>query len=225
MLHPTSAEAVLAGLPRVRHRIATGARSWTIEAVCDHDALLGAADRLETFPFGLLLWESSIALAEILGRADPGHVGADVLEIGAGVGLAGLAAAAAGARVTQTDHSAEALALCGINAALNSVSGVVRRQADWRDWRDASPYEVIIGADVLYERETHALVLAILERNLRSGGHAILADPGRIDTPGFIAAARRAGWQISVEAVSVAAVAPVRSGETVAIDIIELHRV
>ena len=199
-------------------------RVWRIDAVRDQSALLGVAEDLEQFPFGLLLWESSIALADRLGAEPGGLAGTNVLEIGAGAGLAGLAAASAGARVNQTDHSPEAIALCRRNAKLNDIVGVSLGQSDWRDWHDARRYDLIIGADVLYERETHALVADILARNLAPSGHAIFADPRRVDTPDFIASLRAEGWRVELESAEVPAIVPVRPGQSVIIDLITLRR-
>lgn len=198
-------------------------RVWRIDAVRDHSALLGVAGDLTEFPFGLLLWESSLALADRLGTETGKLNGAETLEIGAGAGLAGLAAAAAGARVVQTDHSAEAIALCRRNADLNRIDGVSLAQSDWRDWHDARRYDLIIGADVLYERETHTLVREILSRNLAPSGRAILADPRRLDTPAFLASLRAEGWHIGMESLEVPAIVPVRPGQSVTIDLFTIR--
>ena len=77
--HPPS----LAGLALHRHDIVLGGRCWQIDAVRDQSALLAASDRFADFPFGLLLWESSIALARAL-TAMPAAHGLRVLEIGRG---------------------------------------------------------------------------------------------------------------------------------------------
>lgn len=221
----TIADRLLARLPLCRHELIAAGRRWSIDAVSDQSALLGLADAFSEFPFGLLVWESSLALADRLAAEAPALRGTEVLEIGAGVGLAGLAAAAAcGARVTQTDHSPEALALCRRNAGLNAVAGVACEQADWRDWRVDRRYPLVIGADVLYDREAHGLVAAILARNVARGGRALLADPERRHTPTFCAMLRAAGWQVTHAKAYVAAITPARPGQAVAIDLIAAER-
>lgn len=70
------------------------------------------------------VWGSTAVLASWLarrGRDDLGLAGASALEVGAGSGAAGLAAAAAGARVLATDLVDDALALTRLNCALNGV--------------------------------------------------------------------------------------------------------
>jgi methylase of polypeptide subunit release factors len=74
-----------------------------------------------------------------------------VLELGAGLGLVGLAAARRGYRVTLTDHDADALAFARETARVNGLAIPQTRVVDWR----SPPLEVrmdrIVAADVLYE--------------------------------------------------------------------------
>lgn len=213
----------LADLPLHRHDIVLGGRCWQIDAVRDQSALFAASDHFADFPFGLLLWESSIALARVL-TAMPAAHGLRVLEIGAGVGFSGMAAAAAGASVRQTDHLAEALALCRHNAALNSVTGVDCVLGDWTNWHDDTRYDLVIGADVLYDIAAHAPVSAILERNLAPMGRALLTDPGRPQTPLFIEALSAAGWSVTSSIEEIPAIVPVRPEQLVPVTSIECRR-
>lgn len=224
-MHPAPASLPsLEGLPLRRHELVLGGRRWSIDAVGDQDVLLDASDRFAVFPFGLLLWESSMALAAALvDRASAVH-GATILEIGAGTGLAGLVAASLGAHVRQTDHLAEAIALCRHNAALNGVGGITTALADWTRWTDDARYDLVVGADVLYDRAAHAPVRDILHRNLAEGGRALLTDPGRIDTPAFIGNLRAAGWRIETSVRDVPVIAPVRPHQSIAITLIDCSR-
>lgn len=216
------AEAV--GIPLAVFTLPIGGRSWRIRAAQDHVSLMDAADRFFAFPFGLLLWESAPALAADLAEDKERIVGRSVLELGAGVGLPGIVARAAGAAaVRQTDHVSEALTLCRANAQANGVDGIELALANWDAWTDARTYDVIIGSDVVYERSAHASIAAILERNLAPGGRVLLADQGRQDTPRFVADLAAAGWQSDQRRRTVPALLP-GGAEKVAIDIIELWR-
>ena len=66
---PSRSDA-LDALPLAPHRIDCGVFSLEIAAVRDQTALLAVADRFDVFPFGLLLWESAIALARRLACDD-----------------------------------------------------------------------------------------------------------------------------------------------------------
>jgi predicted nicotinamide N-methyase len=92
------------------------------------------------------LWPAARALA----AAMPPVAGLDVVELGCGLGVPSLVAAARGARVTATDWAADAVDLLRRNAARNGVELTVER----RDWRDAwtGRFDLALAADVLYER-------------------------------------------------------------------------
>lgn len=209
----------LDALPLAPHRIDCGVFSLEIAAVRDQTALLAVADRFDVFPFGLLLWESAIALARRL-ACDDRLGGRRLLEMGAGTGLAGIAAARRGADVRQTDHLDAAIALCRHNAALNGLAEIDAVVADWNDWHDDGRYDIIIGADVLYDRAAHAPVAAILARNLADGGRALLTDPGRMHTPLFVEAMRSAGWTVTTDTVEIDAIVPLHAAQRVSTTII-----
>lgn len=215
----------LAGLPLETLELCLAGRDWTILAVRDQSALLAASEHFAEFPYGLLLWDSALAMAEVLSE-QPGLVrGKRVLELGAGVGLAGLVARHLGARVTQCDHSPEALEICRLNALANGVADAELTHADWRNWHHDGLYDLIIGSDVLYDPEAHAPILAIMERNLAARGRMLLTDPGRMDTPRFTEAIELAGW-ITTTSSRVALPDRTRAGQTSSrpIDVIEARR-
>lgn len=212
------------GLPLHRHALTLADRHWLIDAVRDQSALLDAADGFDAFPFGLLLWESSLVAAQVLTEQSCALCGVTALELGAGTGLTGLAAAAAGADVRQTDHLPDAIALCRQNAALNGITRITAEVADWTAWDDDRRYDLVIGADVLYDTAAHAPVRAILERNVAAGGRALLTDPGRMHTPAFVAALRDGDWQVTTSVRDVPAIQPTRPGQRVAITLIECRR-
>ena len=69
--------------PLTEMALSIGGRRWTLTSVEDQDALIDGAQTeadLAHFPYGLLLWESALGLAERL-AAEPGLVrGKRVLE-------------------------------------------------------------------------------------------------------------------------------------------------
>lgn len=219
-----SKPALAGGVPLSDFTFDIAGRSWAIRAVRDQGALLTAAESFAEFPFGLLLWESAPALAAALGAEGAALNGASVLEIGAGVGFAGIVAASFGARVRQVDHSAAALDLCRANAAANGIAGVAVAYADWNDWRDDTRYDLIIGSDILYDRDAFKPLLAIFERNLRAHGRVLLADPLRGDTSMFLSVVRLAGWRVAITRVEVPAIVPANGRTVQPIDIIELRK-
>jgi len=222
--------------------VAAGGRHWRIHCAQDDTALLAFAEGREPFPFGLLLWESAVALADELANAlaDPfGKTDAEspdgprVLEIGCGVGLAGLAAAHHGGQVTMTDHDALSIDTARMNAAANGIDGVTFIEANWSHWHTPSDsgagdtgrstrYDLVIGADVIYDQTVHDDVLGVIAATLAPGGLALLADPCRHHQPEFIERARAAGFSVATSFRPVADLR--RPGKTVDIALIFLRR-
>jgi predicted nicotinamide N-methyase len=212
------------GIPLAEFAFDIEGRTWRIQAARDHASLMGAAETFAAFPFGLLVWESAQALAETLAN-DPGLVaGKRILEVGAGVGFPGIVARSLGAAaVRQTDNLTQALTLCEVNAAENGIDGIELAIANWDAWTDDRTYDLIMGSDVIYERTAHAPLAAILDRNLAPGGRALIADPGRQDTPLFLSELAAAGWKSARRQRSVDSMMP-GGADMVDVDIIELWR-
>lgn len=104
---------------------------------------------LEAPPYWCFCWASGLALAQWI-AANPAVVaGRQVLDFGSGSGVAGLAAARAGAaRVVCCDLDPLALAACRANAQANGA------RIETLDDLHASPerFDIILAADVLYDR-------------------------------------------------------------------------
>jgi predicted nicotinamide N-methyase len=147
-------------------------------------------------PYWSVLWRSGVALAREL-DGEP-LAGRRVVEMGCGLALPSLAAARAGASVLATDADPEAIELVARNAELNGVR-VAAALADWTS--DAAiealvargPFELVLAADVLYERPTVARMLSLLPRLAPA---AWLADPSRPTAAVFLEEARERGWDI-----------------------------
>lgn len=219
-----AARHTLDRLPLERLTVDVRGRRWTLEAACDHDRLLAAAEGMPVFPYGLLLWESSIVLAAILADRGAELAATTVLELGAGVGLAGMAAAAEGASVTQTDVSPEALAVCRRNAAFNGIAGIKQEFGDWTAWTAGPRYKWVLGADVLYEPELYADLAGVLEAALEPEGTALFTDPGRARSLEFISHLKAAGWSVVETTRIVDALPPKAAGHQVRITIWEVKR-
>ncbi|MBA2347574.1 MAG: methyltransferase domain-containing protein [Solirubrobacterales bacterium] len=165
------------------------ARPREPEALIDDAAF---EQRDEFMPYWAELWPSAIALAKVLARRELG--GRRVLELGCGVGLAGIAAAVGGARVTLTDWAPEAIAVAQANARRNDVE-VEARVVDWRAPEElvaAAPWDLVVLADVLYEERNVDALLPLLPR---LGPEILLADPDRAGATPFLEEAST-GWRI-----------------------------
>lgn len=176
--------------------------SLTVTRPSDTDALLDRSqeDPEQNLPYWAELWPSGIALAAEI-EADPAIVrGKDVLELGSGLGITAAVALAAGANLTATDYAPESLDLTAITALRHA--GIAPRLLQL-NWRQPSPellegrpdgYDVVLAADVLYERRDIDPLLDLFDRIVAPNGVLWLAEPGRPPASIFLEAASRAGW-------------------------------
>ena len=148
----------------------------------------GAVEWAPVAPYWAVLWRSGAALAREL-DGEPLD-GLRVVELGCGLGAPSLAAARAGATVLATDEAPEALELVARSARANGLP-VETAVADWTapgELLERGPFDLVLAADVLYERSTVALLLGLLPRLAPAGW---LADPGRPAAGAFLEQARR----------------------------------
>jgi len=212
-----------AKFPLVTAEVEVGTHVWKVTAVQNQDALLDGADELEHFPYGFLLWESAVGLARHLAAHPELVAGKTVLELGAGVGLPGLVARSLGAEVWQTDHQPGALSLLRINAADNGLPPPQTFLADWRSWNHPTRYDVVLGADILYERAMHFYLETLFPRCLAPNGTLLISDPGRPQALEFVAKQESAGWRFAIETQSVSLTENAQIGRAVDVALLTGH--
>jgi predicted nicotinamide N-methyase len=123
-------------------------------------------------PFWAFVWAGGQALARFL-LDDPEQVrGATVLDLAAGSGIAGIAAAKAGAaHVTAADVDPAAAAAIRHNAAANGVA--VHPDAGTR-----TP-DVVLAGDAFYTAGVASRMADLLRGHARHGARILVGDPGR----------------------------------------------
>jgi predicted nicotinamide N-methyase len=151
-----------------------------------------AFNRDERLPYWADVWPSSIALARAV-RAMDGK-GRTLLELGCGIGLVAATALKAGFDVTASDYYEDALLFARLNAQSNGLREPQTMILDWRHLPDAIPaFDVVVGADVLYERAYGPVVARAIATTLAERGRAMIADPGRVGSPEFFGALHDVG--------------------------------
>jgi predicted nicotinamide N-methyase len=172
----------------VEERVALDGLELAVVRPRDSEELLddSAFDHEEFLPYWAELWPSGVALARAL--ATRSLRGARTLELGCGLGLPSIAAAAAGARVLATDWSEDALEFAAVNARRNDVE-IETAPCDWARPEaivERGPWDLVLAADVLYERRNLPALLDLLPRLVDEKGEVLLADPGRPPAAGFL---------------------------------------
>ena len=153
----------------------------------------GAVEWAPLAPYWSVLWRSGLALAREVDRVELS--GLRVVELGCGLAAPSIVAARRGAAVLATDSDPEALELVERNARGNGAR-VETATVDWSDPAGLvtrAPFDLVLAADVLYERANVALLLALLPR---LAPQAWVADPGRPAADAFLEQAAARGWAV-----------------------------
>jgi predicted nicotinamide N-methyase len=182
-----------------------GSRTYRIIHPVSADDLIDEEDfdRDERLPYWAELWPSAVALARHL--CNRGLRRKRAIELGCGVGLPTILALAQGAEVLATDHYEAALDFTAHNARANLGLEPEVSLLDWRepDMESIGAFDLVLAADVLYERKNAAALADLVPQLLVPGGEAIFADPRRDEAPVFLEAMERHGFEHATEVVTV----------------------
>lgn len=164
---------------------------------------------------GDLLWPAGFSLSRLIAHCPSLVDGKNVLELGCGLGAAS-AAACKYARpnhvaLSDRDKSTLALAYASCVQLQRSRSSVSRSCMDWSDpatW-PAQDYNVVLAADVLYEKASILQLVSVLNhylcnsdgsKNGDTSRRAVIVDPvNQVNRDAFSFAAYRAGLEVEQE--------------------------
>ena len=179
-------------------------KEWTIEGhvfqlilpaapddFLDDAEVHAAFERDEYMPYWAYLWPASLKMVATILRTN-WVPGTEVLELGAGIGLVGLAGLARGLKVTFSDYEPKAVDLALFNArraGYSTASGLV---LDWRQIPDRR-FPLLWGCELLYEDRNHEPLLDLTRKMLCPGGTAWFVDGGRAKAERFCRLAKERG--------------------------------
>jgi predicted nicotinamide N-methyase len=183
---PPLPETPLDAIPNVvRERILVEGRTFLInrpdesDRLLDHPAIRAAFRADEYLPYWADLWPASRMLAKAILR-EPWAPALEVLEIGCGLGLPGIAALACGLRVTFSDYDRTALRFAGDNARLNGFEDFRLLALDWRHPPDGLQWPVVLASDLVFELRNVAPLVGLIKKVLRPDGLCLLTDQDRV---------------------------------------------
>lgn len=103
--------------------------------------------------------------------------------------------------VLATDHYEAALDFTVHNARANLNQEPGTALLDWRapDLRGMGAFDLVLAADVLYERKNAAALADLVPKLLAPGGEAVIADPRRDEAPVFLDAMEGRGFESVIE--------------------------
>lgn len=173
----------------------------------------------ERLPYWAEVWPSGRVLCGVLAGMD--LAGRTVIELGAGIGTGAMVAAMRGATALSTDWYAAAVEFSRWNARNLGLD----MQACVLDWREPpaevlgrAPFDVVIGADILYEARNGTALGALVPALCGPSSEVIIADPRRPDARPLVEAMQAAGWEYARDDLPV----PGRIDETG--PIVHVHR-
>ena len=178
-------DAELRRYPLRRLRLPVGAGQLSLVVPDERDwmregAWAPAVVRGKEPPYWVRIWPAALAAARAVARlGDLG--GARVLDLGCGLGVPGVQAAAAGAAVTFADLEPDALAFAAWNARSQPgwVEGPASVQVDWSREVVPGEFDLLVMSDVSYRELHHHPLRAHLDAVLADRGVALHADPHR----------------------------------------------
>ncbi len=184
----------------VRERIALGPMELNFTRVADPNLVLDQvateADRLEKLrgsalpdeqlhlPYWAELWDSSRAVAAFLagqlksGSYTPPLAGLRVMDLGCGMGLAGAMAARLGANGLFADLETPPLLFARLNS-LADGRRVRLRRLNWQTDFLSRRFDLILGADILYDKSQWPHLERFWLHHLAEGATVLLGEPGR----------------------------------------------
>jgi predicted nicotinamide N-methyase len=148
------------------------------------DGFINTHDVFQEFPLWAKIWQASWVLADYLAGM-PVKAKKKFLELGAGIGLVSIAAAAFGHRITMSEHNHDALQFARANALINECPRLPIVDLDWNRPQSPGRFDYIVASEVTYNKEDCQLLVKLLKAFLKPDGEVILAGEMRKSSMDF----------------------------------------
>ena len=183
-----------------------GELEYQLFRVTDPDVLLDDAaittthEQTDYAPYWAQAWEAAYGLAEFIASMDI-H-GKSILDLGCGLGITGAVASRLGGIVTLADYAPPALDFAKLNCH-ESRERCKFLKLDWRTDDLSTKFDIIVGADILYDRCDLPFLDAFWRAHLKPTGSLLLSDPTRAMSAEFFAWLRERGWEFKESTMSI----------------------
>lgn len=163
-----------------------------LENLVDAGALL-REDNVPEPPYWAHLWTGSRVLAELV-ASEIDCRGRRVIDIGCGLGLAGIAAARRGGRVLLADYVFDAMRFAQANVRLNHCDAAVA-VIDLCRPALSGKFDLCLAADITYDPKLQVALAEFLAQHLSENGEAWCVESVRTTDRGFDRACQALGLQ------------------------------
>ena len=171
-------------------------RAIDAEPLLEEAATTSALPAQDIDPFWAADWRAAFGIDAYLERMDVRDQ--RILELGAGSGRAGIAAAMRGAQVTITDTVDLAMLVARLNSYLVRDRVSIERLR-WAEQVLPHPrFPLIISSDLVYDPNHFPQLECCARQHLEQGGHWILSEPQRHTGDRFAQWIVNGGWQSTV---------------------------
>jgi predicted nicotinamide N-methyase len=176
------------------------------EQFCDpYGIAAGLGISSAMWPIFGLLWPSGAELAACMALRVLVR-GERILEIGCGLGLSSLVMHRRGADITASDCHPLAGEFMDINLLLNGLLPMKYRHGEWAEAATCTSrparamvegrFGLIIGSDVLYDRDASAKLAGFIERHAAASAEVCIVDPDRGNRAAFSRGMREQGFNL-----------------------------
>lgn len=139
------------------------------------DRFINPDDLMDGFPLWAKIWEASAVLAQYMADL-PVDADRRILELGSGLGVAGIAAAVLGHDMTLTEYNPDALNFLHANAQLNGCDSTQVLYLDWFDPQLQGKFDLIIGSEIVYQESAVDALESLFHNYLNPKGKVVLAE-------------------------------------------------
>jgi predicted nicotinamide N-methyase len=194
---------------QVKHQTITiGGQDFAIRSLLDNQQFAdpqGAAEvtgmGVSGWPLFGQVWPSAQVLA--LAMQSQAIAGKRILEIGAGLALASLVMHRRGGDVTVTDWHPLTEAFLRENLEANALGPLPCWPGNWTlDDTDGQSglgrFDLIVGSDVLYERQQPAQLARFIDQHATLGAEVVIVDPDRSNRSAFCRDMAALGYRLTM---------------------------